>query len=721
MNLDGYYLDIHAPDESQLVKPREELLGQRIHDTHPPKNVEMFEASVKELGRTGEIQFAHYSLKVQSGLEHFERRMVRSGPNEVLMIITNVSQRVEQQKQLEEQSQRRTALLNANPDLVFRMNFDGTILEVHTSDPDLLIEKTEISTTEGNNMKDLVPPWLFSKWVESRDAYLKTGKTQSYEYELKVRKGIIFFEARVTGCGESEFYVVIRDISSRKKAEQKLIASEERYRTLVESLPDITIRTDFEGYYLDHHIAENLFIAENIRDKFSNQKQLGKQIWSVFDQKLQKSLLRRWRKIRDRSYQNQTVKTFEYRLPGENAEVFWSMRVKALPNQEVVMHIRDVSERRKMIQEIQNNEKRFRQMVEKLPVPVSITRLDNHEILYVNPKGYEIYGMDPKASGFTGKKALDYYKDAEERLKLVDEIKNQGFVEPMEREFFRPDGTRFWGMQSSIKIEFEGFEASLTTFVDTTELRQARGQLIEKSRLAGLGHLSAGLAHELNTPLASMTLILENLNEALPENLVQEFPKSTDLIQGQLNRISEIVKQMLEFGREPIKKRITIFDLRTVVQSVLILAEGTFKQQKIRFSKKLHRSPVRVRASRWQMEHVLHNLLNNACYALRGMPDPEIQLSLEKRDGQAFLEVRDNGCGIAEHDLPKLKDPFFTTKPPGEGTGLGLSVCHGYLEEHGGELDISSPGPGKGASFQIWLPLEKTPSRSVSSNKSPAN
>ncbi|MEK9837408.1 MAG: PAS domain S-box protein, partial [Deltaproteobacteria bacterium] len=507
MNLDGYYLDIHAPDESQLVKPREELLGQRIHDTHPPKNVEMFEASVKELGRTGEIQFAHYSLKVQSGLEHFERRMVRSGPNEVLMIITNVSQRVEQQKQLEEQSQRRTALLNANPDLVFRMKFDGTILEVHTSDPDLLIEKTEISTTEGNNMKDLVPPWLFSKWEESRDAYLKTGKTQSYEYELKVRKGIIFFEARVTGCGESEFYVVIRDISSRKKAEQKLIASEERYRTLVESLPDITVRTDFEGYYLDYHIAENLFIAENIRDKFSNQKQLGKQIWSVFDQKLQKSLLRRWRKIRDRSYQNQTVETFEYSLPDEKGELFWNMRINAKTNQEVVMHIRDVSERRKMIQEIQNNEKRFRQMVEKLPVPVSITRLDNHEILYVNPKGYEIYGMDPNNYDFIGKKVSDYYSDPEERLRLVDEIRSRGFLEPMERKFIRPDGTHFWGMHSSILIEYQGVEAGLSTMVDTTELRQARGQLMEKSRLAGLGHLSAGLAHELNTPLASMTLI----------------------------------------------------------------------------------------------------------------------------------------------------------------------------------------------------------------------
>ena len=568
MNLDGYYLDIHAPDESQLVKPREELLGQRIHDTHPPKNVEMFEASVKELGQTGEIQFAHYSLEVQSGLEHFERRMVRSGPNEILMIITNVSQRVEQQKHLEAQSQRRKALLNANPDLVFRMKFDGTILEAHTSEPDLLIEKLDISSAERKNMNDLVSPRLCSKWEKSRDAYLKTGKTQSYEYELKVRKGLIFFEARVNGCGESEFYVAIRDISSRKKAEQKLISSEERYRTLVESLPDITIRTDFEGYYLDHHIAEDQFIGKNFREILYYQQKSRKQLWSYYGKKLQKNLLSQWRKLRDRSYQNQTVETFEYSLPDEKGELFWSMRINAKTNQEVVMHIRDVSERRKMILEIQNNEKRFRQMVEKLPVPVSITRLDNHEILYVNPKGYEIYGMDPKASSFTGKKALNYYKNPEERQRLVEEIKNQGFVEPIEREFIRPDGTRFWGMHSAIKIEFEGFEANLATMVDTTELRQARGQLMEKSRLAGLGQLSAGLAHELNTPLASMTLILENLNEALPENLVQEFPKSTDLIQGQLNRISEIVKQMLEFGREPINKRITIFDLRKAVQSV---------------------------------------------------------------------------------------------------------------------------------------------------------
>ena len=73
MNLDGYYLDIHAPDESQLVKPREELLGQRIHDTHPPKNVEMFEASVKELGRTGKIQFQHYSLKSPERIGTFRK------------------------------------------------------------------------------------------------------------------------------------------------------------------------------------------------------------------------------------------------------------------------------------------------------------------------------------------------------------------------------------------------------------------------------------------------------------------------------------------------------------------------------------------------------------------------------------------------------------------------------------------------------------------------
>ncbi|MEC7563337.1 MAG: PAS domain S-box protein, partial [SAR324 cluster bacterium] len=259
MNFEGYFLDIHAPNEKQLYLPIEKILGKKIQDTHPHENVELFNEALEKLKKTGKTQVQHYSLRVQSGEEHFERQIVRSGKNEILLLVRNVTEQINQKKQLEEQSQRRKALLNANPDLVFRMKFDGTILEVHTSDPDLLIEKLDPSTTEGNNMKDLVSPWLFSKWVESRDAYLKTGKTQSYEYESKVRKGIIFFEARVTGCGENEFYVAIRDISSRKKAEQKLIASEERYRTLVESLPDITIRTDFEGYYLDHHIAEDLF------------------------------------------------------------------------------------------------------------------------------------------------------------------------------------------------------------------------------------------------------------------------------------------------------------------------------------------------------------------------------------------------------------------------------------------------------------------------------
>jgi hypothetical protein len=145
-------------------------------------------------------------------------------------------------------------------------------------------------------MKDLVPPWLFSKGEESRDAYLKTGKTQSYEYELKAIKGLSFFEARLTGCGEDEFYVVIREISSRKKAEQKLIASEERYRALVESLPEITIRTDCEGYYLDHHIAEEQFIGKNRREILNNNQKSRKQLQPYYGKKLQKNLLNQGRK-----------------------------------------------------------------------------------------------------------------------------------------------------------------------------------------------------------------------------------------------------------------------------------------------------------------------------------------------------------------------------------------------------------------------------------------
>ena len=260
-------------------------------------------------------------------------------------------------------------------------------------------------------------------------------------------------------------------------------------------------------------------------------------------------------------------------------------------------------------------------------------------------------------------------------------------------------------------IDFEGHKANLNSVVDITELRETRIQLMESARLAALGEMSTGMAHELNTPLATITLQLENLREAVPQVLVSEFPQCSELIQSQLDRISEIVNQMLHFGREPKQKKLLTIDLRKVIRSVMVLNEGIIKEKGISFRKKLHRSPVWIRDNQWQLEHVLQNLLSNAYYALRGVPSPQIHLSLSAKGGQTILEIQDNGCGIPEEIMPRLKEPFFTSKPPGDGTGLGLSVCHSFIRDHGGKMEISSPGSGQGACFRIKVPGAKIASK----------
>ena len=144
----------------------------------------------------------------------------------------------------------------------------------------------------------------------------------------------------------------------------------------------------------------------------------------------------------------------------------------------------------------------------------------------------------------------------------------------------------------------------------------------------------------------------------------------------------------------------------------MVLNDGIIKEKGISFRKKLHRSPVWIRGNQWQLEHVLQNLLSNAYYALCGVPSPQIDLNHLAKEDQTILEIQDNGCGIPEEIMPRLKEPFFTSKPPGDGTGLGLSVCHRFIRDHGGKLEISSPGSGQGACFRIKIPGAKIASKS---------
>lgn len=232
------------------------------------------------------------------------------------------------------------------------------------------------------------------------------------------------------------------------------------------------------------------------------------------------------------------------------------------------------------------------------------------------------------------------------------------------------------------------------------DLEVAELTLAQSSKLAALGEMSAAVSHELNQPLAAMKTYLAGarllLQRKRPEEALSSFQRIDDLIE----RMGAITRQLKSYARkggeafEPV-------DLRASLSSALSMMEPQLKLRVVRITRTLPRHPVMVMADRIRLEQVIINLLRNALDATKDKNQPQIDLILSQGE-VAMLTVRDNGHGIK--DLDNLFEPFYTTKKPGEGVGLGLAISSGIVTDLGGRLTARN-ADGGGAVFEMQLPL----------------
>lgn len=231
-------------------------------------------------------------------------------------------------------------------------------------------------------------------------------------------------------------------------------------------------------------------------------------------------------------------------------------------------------------------------------------------------------------------------------------------------------------------------------------LEVAETTLAQSSKLAALGEMSAAVSHELNQPLAAMKTYLAGarllLQRKRPEEALSSFQRIDDLIE----RMGAITRQLKSYARkggeafEPI-------DIRACVSSALSMMEPQLKLRVVRITRALPRKPVMVMADRIRLEQVIINLLRNALDATKSTANPQIDIILSAGE-TATLTVRDNGHGI--EDLENLFEPFYTTKKPGEGVGLGLAISSGIVTDLGGRLTARNAADG-GAVFEVQLPI----------------
>ena len=249
---------------------------------------------------------------------------------------------------------------------------------------------------------------------------------------------------------------------------------------------------------------------------------------------------------------------------------------------------------------------------------------------------------------------------------------------------------------SAIQNEAGVITHFLGVATDLTDKKEFERQVARTDRLASLGQLSAGVAHELNTPLANILLISESLARRSADAWLSG---RAEAIGRQVESAARIVAGLLEFSRHH-PPEVRAVDLVSVVREALDFSRGK-QSPDIVVEDRLGDAPVEIQADKTQLVQVFVNLINNACDAMEGRGTLTVLLGAE--DGWAWVSFRDTGPGIPDDVLPKIFEPFFTTKSDTKGTGLGLSIVHGIVRAHGGSVGVETK-VGHGTTFTIRLP-----------------
>jgi PAS domain S-box-containing protein len=399
---------------------------------------------------------------------------------------------------------------------------------------------------------------------------------------------------------------------------------------------------------------------------------------------------------------------------------------------------REVAERQRAEDELRASRKNYRDLFQTMQTGFAL-----HEIILDDqgrPRDYRFLAVNPAFERLTG---LEDKSIAGRTVREVLDSVEPAWIERYGRVALTGEADCFEQYSGALGRYFEVVAYSpapgqfATLFTDVTERRRAAMLMMQSEKMLSLGGLAAGMAHEINNPLAGILQSAQNITRRLdpdmPANVqaAQECDLALDALHRYLRargidrmiegitasgaRAANIVSSMLSFSRQEGTSR-TPCDLAAVIEETLTLAGSDYDLKhkhgfhEIRVERDLPADLPPLHCSRVQIQQVLLNLVRNAAHALSGMrppsPAPVIGIRARAEAGQMSIEVADNGPGLSPEAKKRIFEPFFTTKPPGQGTGLGLSVSYFIItRNHGGSFEARSD-PGQGARFIIRLPLQ---------------
>ena len=383
--------------------------------------------------------------------------------------------------------------------------------------------------------------------------------------------------------------------------------------------------------------------------------------------------------------------------------------------------VMDITERREIERRLRQQQEFARRLVDNFPDMILV--LDtNSQYTFVSPRCREILGYEPAELAALGFGHCVHPEEMPTVRMLYDDIvAARRTYESLEVRVRRKQGDwrRILFNFSPLSDEKGSIEGVVLSGRDVTDIKRLEEQLIQAEKLAAMGQMLAGVAHELNNPLTAVLGVTELLRERAGQD--ESFTRQLDLTHRQARRAARIVQNLLEFSR-PASAQKKLLDVNNLIERTLQLHEHSLRRNSIEVDFRPDTSLPGILGDANQLIQVFLNLVTNAEQAIREVRESgRLQIRPGRSGDRISITFQDDGVGIRPEALPRIFDPFYTTKRPGGGTGLGLSICMSIVREHGGLIEAEAL-PAGGSVFTVTLPpapVEKSPAEKPDAPSAP--
>jgi PAS domain S-box-containing protein len=623
--------------------------------------------------------------------------------------------------QMRRSERRYRRIFEGSKDMIFVTDLEGRILDLNPAGVELLKFSTKAEALNLPHLREIFQDprdWeRFQLKVEVED-YIRdlelTLKPQAGGQVHALLTGIVRRnkEGRITG-----YEGILKNINERKLKEWELLREKKTTEGILEGLPVPTFVID-----RTHRIIYWNRACEELTG-FSRHEMVGTyRYWLPFYTHERPSMaslvVEQNIKALEKFFGDKNLKPSP-NLPGayEAYEYFPNFRGRerylyhtASPIyddegriQGAVQVILDMTKREQLARELTDSEDKFRRLVETSLDGIALHH--NLKLLYVNRACLEMFHYQEPAQ-MLNRSLLKFvdpqYRPVVERWQT--QLQRGASTPPIfEMKGVRKDGSKFDLEGVSFPTTYEGRPAIQTHIRDITHKKHLEEHLSRTEKLAALGQLAAGVAHEINNPLGGILvysyLLLEDLDPAAPERT------QVEKIVREATRCKEIVQGLLEFSRHMPSKMMPL-SVNAILDEAISLVEDHLMFQSIQLIRELDPHLPAVFGDKSKLEQVCINLLMNAGESIQGEGRLTVNTQAAQGGDLVLIRFRDTGPGIPEHLLSRLFDPFFTTKEVGKGVGLGLSISYGIIQKHMGRIYVERTGT-QGTVFVIELPVHR--------------